>query len=969
MRQASMLIPDLKLRWKQTILIAAAALGILAVGVVGIYDLHQSVHEERRVKAREMADIAIQLIERIDSRVTAGEISLAEAQKQAADGLRAMRYGDNGYFWVQDPQSRLLIHPFRRDLENIDMISGPDPFLRIVAEKTLSIVNTSGGGFITYNWPKPGSTSPAPKISFVRRYAPWGWIVGTGIYIDDIDTMVRGEAAFAGGIGLVILAAVLAWSMWISRGITAPLATLSHSMVQLTEGKVSLPLRGMDRRDEIGDLARAFNFFRQKTIEMDRLRIEKEVAQDRERQTLRESEGRYRMLVEQSPDAVLVHRDDITIFANNVAAHLFGAEDPMQLIGLDIGTLIDPSSVDHAKAQRKLVRESGNLLPLTEFHYRKLTGESFVAEATAARVLTDNAFAVHTVIRDVTERRRAEEKFRQLSRVVEQSPTLVVITDANGDIEYVNPTFEQVSGYTSAEVIGRNPRILKSGTTSPKAYEELWRTIAAGHEWHGELCNRKKDGSFFWEYSIISPITGDDGQITHYVAVKEDITVRKNYEERLLHQANHDALTDLPNRALAMDRLSQAVKRARRLDRSVALMCIDIDDFKKINDTFGHAAGDNLLIEVAERLKGVVREGETVARMEGDVFVIILSDLEASIHVEVATRRLVNAFADPFLVEGHEIVLTASVGQTLSPADGSDPQILMRNAQSALYRAKAAGRNTCRYFTPHMNTDARNRIQMESLLRRAIENNELAVQYQPVIDAASGEWVGAEALMRWHNPQLGTIPPNDFIPLAEESDLIVGLGEWILEKACHQASAWNRGRTDPLRIAVNVSARQLKDASFAETVARILQETGLPADRLDLEITERLLLDQETETGRIIDILDGMGIGLSIDDFGTGYSALTYLKRFPTDVLKIDRSFIRNLESSATDDALVKAMIAMAHCLGIKVIGEGVETAAQAAILRSAGCDFFQGYLYGKPMSAEGFTVGLGSKVFQRHSV
>ena len=483
----------------------------------------------------------------------------------------------------------------------------------------------------------------------------------------------------------------------------------------------------------------------------------------------------------------------------------------------------------------------------------------------------------------------------------------------------------------------------------------------------GELCNRKKDGTLFWEYAIISPIKEDDGRITHYVAVKEDITVRKSYEERLLRQVNYDALTDLPNRGLAMDRLSQGLKRARRLDRFVGLMCVDIDDFKKINDTFGHAAGDDLLIEVAERLTNAVGDGETVARLEGDVFVIILPDLEASIYAEVSTRRVIKAFADPFFVEGHEIVLTASIGQTLFPADGSEPQVLMRNAQSALYRAKAAGRNTCRYFTPRMNKDARNRIQMESLLRRAIENDELAVLYQPVVDALSGDWVGAEALMRWHNPQLGAIGPNEFIPLAEESDLIVGLGEWILEKACHQAAAWNQGRGDPLRIAVNVSARQLKDVSFVETVSRILQESGLPADRLDLEITERLLLERETETGRIIDILDGMGVGLSIDDFGTGYSALTYLRRFPTDILKIDRSFIRNLESSETDDALVKAMIAMAHCLGIKVIGEGVETAAQSAILRDAGCDFFQGFLYGKPMSAEGFAVGLGGKTLKRH--
>ena len=957
-----MTIHDLQLRWKQSILLLAAALGIVAVGAVGIVDLARTVTTERRDQAREMAEIAIALVAHIDSRVATSELSLAEAQERAKAELRDLRFGDSGYFWVIDTRSRMIVHPFRRDLENTDMAASSIPQDAAIAKAALETTNAQGSGFITCPWPKPGSDTATRKVSFVAQYAPWGWIVGTGLYIDDLREMIWTRTAFVGGIALVVLAIVLAASMWIARGITTPLAAVTRSLVQLTEGRFSAPAHGGDRLDEIGDLTRAFNFFRQKTQEMERLRIEKEIAQDRERQTLREGEGRYRMLVDQSPDAVLVHRNDEIIYANNVAASLFRAENPERLVGIAIDSLVAPADRENARSLRRTVLVSGWAMPLTESAYRKLDGEEFIAEATAARVHVDNAYAVHTVIRDVTERRRSEETFRKLSKVVEQSPSLVVITDAQGKIEYVNPKFEEVSGYAFFDIAGRNPRLLKSGNTPESTYRDLWRTLGEGREWRGEFCNRKKDGSLFWEYAVISPIKGDDGRITHYVAVKEDITVRKAYEERLLRQAHYDPLTDLPNRALAMDRLSQALSRARRGHRLVALLCVGIDDFKRINGTFGHTAGDNLLIEVAGRLKAAVEDSGTIARLEGDVFSVILPDLEASVHAEIVGRRVVGALTEPFFIDGQEIILTASIGQTLFPNDGTDPQVLLRNAQSALQRAKSAGRNTCRYFTPHMNVDARRRIQMQSLLRRAIENDELSVLYQPVVETATRRWVGAEALMRWHNPQLGPIPPGEFIPLAEESDLIVGLGEWILEKACNQAVAWNRSMGISLHMAVNVSARQLRDVSFAETVARILQDSGLSPDLLELELTERLLVERGTENGCIVEVLDGMGISLSIDDFGTGYSALTYLKEFPTKILKIDRSFIRNLGASEKDAALVKAMIAMAHCLGIKVIGEGVETPGQAMVLGGARCDFMQGYLYGKPMSAEDFSAGLANE-------
>ena len=556
---------------------------------------------------------------------------------------------------------------------------------------------------------------------------------------------------------------------------------------------------------------------------------------------------------------------------------------------------------------------------------------------------------------EIHERKRAESELRKLSSAVEQSPASVMITDPEGLIEYVNPKFEEITGYSSAEVVGKSPTLLQSGYTTQDAVAALWSAARAGKQWRGELHSRKKNGDLFWEYASVSPITSADGAIRHILAINEDITVRKDYEEKLIHQANYDPLTELPNRTLAFDRLSRALLGNR--GRTVAIFCVDLDNFKIVNDTLGHAAGDELLQGTGERLTAAVDASDTVARLGGDEFLVILNDLGSLAEAEAAAARILSSFARPFDLDGRDIFITASLGITVSPADGLDPHVLLRNADAAKNKAKEHGRGSCQFFTPTMNEQAQRRLRLESSLRRAIEQgDELTVEYQPIVDAASGRTVAVEALSRWRSATLGEVPPSTFVPIAEEIGLIDRLGEQVLREACAQAASWKAETGQPLRVAVNVSSLQFRDRDLVSLTRRVLAETGLPANCLELEVTERLLLEDQPEIRAMLAEISASGIRLSIDDFGTGYSALSYVKKYPFDILKIDRSFIAGMTADPDAAAVVNAIIAMGHHLGLEVIAEGVETEEQASYLRAKGCDLLQGYHLSRVLPAASLT-------------
>ncbi len=555
-------------------------------------------------------------------------------------------------------------------------------------------------------------------------------------------------------------------------------------------------------------------------------------------------------------------------------------------------------------------------------------------------------------LRDISSRRLSETQMQKLSRVLEQTADAVMVTDRDGVIEYVNPALETMTGYSRAELVGRKPSVFRSGIQDEAFYRKMWGTILAGEIFSDVLVNRRKDGSLYYEEKLISPIKDGEGNITHFVATARDITERMAAQVRLAHLAHHDALTELPNRALFLDRLKQALARARWHGRLVAVIFLDLDRFKVINDTLGHDIGDRLLQQMSARLQSGVRERDTVARLGGDEFAILLDDMADQSDVGLIARKVLDALAPSFDLDGRELYVTASLGVSLYPNDGDAAATLLKNADTAMYRAKESGKNNYQFYSADMGMQALERLTLESSLRRALERNEFTLLYQPQVDARSGAVLGVEALLRWRHPEFGLIGPLQFIPLAEETGLILPLGEWVLATACEQLHAWRVAGWNDLRLAINLSVRQLNDPGFPALLQRVASQPGCDLGRLDLEITESAFMQNARTALENIKAARGLGARLALDDFGTGYSSLSYLQRFPIDTLKIDRSFIRNLPDNDEGAVLTEAILGMARGLRIEVIAEGVETAAQRDFLSARGCHHMQGYLFGRPVPA-----------------
>ena len=557
---------------------------------------------------------------------------------------------------------------------------------------------------------------------------------------------------------------------------------------------------------------------------------------------------------------------------------------------------------------------------------------------------------------DVTDRKHAEEQLRLAARVFDRAAEGVVVTDINQHILTVNDAFTSVTGYSRAEVVGKTPRVLNSGKHLPEFYLDMWEKIDTHGWWQGEIWNRKKNGDLYLEWLSINTVKDQDGAIVNYVAMFSDITMIRESQHRVEFLATHDDLTGLPNRTLFNDRLRLALARASRSRENLALLFLDLDNFKIINDTLGHDIGDKLLKQASARLRECVRTEDTVARLGGDEFVILL---EASERHEAAmtAERLIHALSTSYLLDNQECFVGASIGISMFPEDAIDPNGLMRNADTAMYRAKDQGKNAYQFFTLELAEQATQRLGLESGLRRAIENFELTLEYQPQVDLASSVVLGVEALVRWRRGG-EMISPAVFIPIAEQSNLIVAIDEWVLGEACRQIVAWDKAGLPPLRVSVNVSARHFRKIDMVAEVVRIVTEHGVAPQRLCIEITEGVLMDTE-RAQRMLEELVEVGFGISIDDFGTGFSSLSYLKRFPIHELKIDRTFVDGIASDTDDRAISAAIISLADNLGMKVVAEGVELDEQHAELRGLGCDHGQGYLYARPMSASHFADWL----------
>ena len=561
-----------------------------------------------------------------------------------------------------------------------------------------------------------------------------------------------------------------------------------------------------------------------------------------------------------------------------------------------------------------------------------------------------SACSLVAALRDL---RAEREQLRLAAKVFESGGEGILITDADKRIVLVNQAFTKITGYPSEEVLGQSPALLASGLHERAFYHEMWQALQRDGYWQGEISNRRADGQIYPQWNSISAVCDEAGAVSHYIATFADLTERKAQEERIRYLAQHDALTGLPNRALMHDRLQQAMVQADNHGERLALFSIDLDNFKTINDSLGYPFGDHLLQEVARRLRDCVHEGDTVSRLGGDEYLVLCYGVGGAEDAGQRAWAMIQSLVRPCRLDGVEASVTPSIGISLHPEDGGDRDSLLKNANAALQHAKQSGRNNYQFFAPEMNVRAFERLSMENSLRHALEREEFVLHYQPQVDLESGVIVGVEALLRWQHPEMGLVSPMQFIPIAEQSGLIVPIGAWVLEEACRQGRRWLDAGLPPLHMAVNLSALQFRQRNLEQTVADALDAAGFDPQWLELELTESVVMAGAESTIGVLHRFKEMGVRLSIDDFGTGYSSLSYLKRFPLDTLKIDRSFISDCGHDGDGAAIVAAIIGMAQSLRLQVVAEGVEDTDQLDFLCRHSCDVMQGYWFSRPLVAE----------------
>jgi len=831
-----------------------------------------------------------------------------EIRRLIVETLRPLRFFDGrGYFFIDDMDGNCVLLPTAPSREGTSLLDNKDDTGHYIMRGLIDAAQP-GDGYSRYRWYAPGNTREmADKIAYVRRFEPFNWIIGSGDYFYNMEQDLQQEA--------------LARLRAVHFGDNGYLAVLRVDGTVLVSP--STP----------------------------------------------QSEGRK---VEQ-----------LTSPAEQKVANLI-----LELAGQGGGPIryewLNPATGQvSAKLSYVLPVESWGWVLVAGIYLDDLqeglnrgrsTLEAGVREHIATTALVLAAAAGATLVfslffsrwlarlfrqyRDDIESRndQLQENARQLklaAQVFESGNEGMVVTDKDNRIVTVNHAFTRITGFTADEVLGNSPNMFASGHHDKAFYTAMWEQLRKTGSWCGEIWNRRKDGSVFPEWLNISCVQDEAGQPNYYIAAFSDITERKEAEAQVHHLAKYDALTNLPNRVLLQDRIGQAIAAAQRADSHLALLFIDLDRFKNINDSLGHAVGDQVLCQVGERLTGAVRASDTVSRLGGDEFVVLLPELESPEQAAGVAEKLLHALSSSLHVEDYDLAVTPSIGIAVFPEDGEDGESLLKNADAAMYHAKERGRNNFQFFTQEMNARVSERLAMENDLRQALQRQELILYYQPQYDLESGTLVGCEALVRWQHPEHGLVSPARFIPVAEETGLILPMGQWVLQEACHQAKSWQDRGLPPISVSVNISAVQFRQTHLATMVQEALKASGLEPRWLELELTESMLMEDGERHTSTLAQLKAMGIRLALDDFGTGYSSLAYLKRFALDKLKIDQSFIRDLPNDAEDAAITTAIIGIAQDLGLQTVAEGVENEAQRQFLAELGCHQMQGFLMARPMPAE----------------
>ncbi len=667
---------------------------------------------------------------------------------------------------------------------------------------------------------------------------------------------------------------------------------------------------------------------------------------------IRQLAGDMAATLEALPD-ILFELDDEGRYLQVLASHprlLLGS--PESLIGRTIEEVLPEDAAEVTQKALKEAAEEG--VSIGRQYSLTLSGKTYWLELSIARKQRWQHERSRFIVlaRDITDRKLTEESLYLFANAFKHSGEAIMITDHENRIVAVNPALQRHTGFDYHELIGKNPRILASGYASRDTYRQMWAALHESGYWQGELWDRNKDGGVYPKWTAISAIRNTSGEVTHYIAGYTDISERKAAEEQIEFIAHHDVLTSLFNRYSLEERLEQTLLNAQRKTEQVAVMFIDMDRFKNINDSLGHHTGDALLVEIGKRIESVVRSNDIVARLGGDEFIVVLSDVDSDMAVGGVAAQLVAHLGKGYQIEEKLLHITASIGISMFPIDGEDAETLMKHADAAMYHAKDKGRNNFQFFTAAMNLAIEERMVVESEMRTALERGEFELYYQPICDA-QGEWRGLEALLRWQHPKKGLIAPGMFIPIAEESRLILPIGQWVIEEACRQSAVWQESCGLGLPISVNLSVHQLYSAGLVDRVSELLDEYKIGAGRLKFEITESAAMDNPELAIEQLHKLRDKGIELAIDDFGTGYSSLAYLKRLPIHILKLDRTFVDDIAHDENDAMISAASVALAHNLGLGVVAEGVETEEQRDFLVHHGCDFLQGFLFSRPIPAD----------------